>query len=105
MVVGRIAVEANFVDDSVNAYLEAGALDAEDKVANDEVVTLDVDKKDIMETKVRTLMLTFPDSPKIFTNTILHLITTNGIIISHNNRKMKSWHYKTFGIRTAILTI
>ena len=32
-------------------------------------------------------------------------MTKNGIMISRKNRKIKSWHWNTFGIRTDILTI
>ena len=67
--------------------LEAEAMDAEDKVAEANVVAVAVDEEDIMEMKGNTLTLIFTAYQTILTLKILHLMTTNGTINSRKNSK------------------
>ena len=67
--------------------LEAEAMDAEDKVAEANVVAVAVDEEDIMEMKGNNLTLIFTAYQTILTLKILHLMTTNGTIHSRKNSK------------------
>ena len=93
------------VEETTEADLAADAVDAEEKVSQAEVVTVEVNEEDMMKTKGSTLTLILPASKMILTETILHLMTTNDITNSRNNKEIQSCHFKTFIIRTDILTV
>ena len=62
IVAGVVTVEADLVEEVLEANMAANAVDAEYNVAKAEVFAVATDKKDIMETKVSTLTLTIPAS-------------------------------------------
>ena len=105
MVDGAVAVESDSVEYIMEADLAEDSVEAEEKVSQAEVVVVAVNEEDMMKTKGSTLTLIFPASKMILTETILHLMTTNDITNSRNNKEIQSWNCKTFGIITAILTI
>ena len=75
------------MEEAMGYDLEAEAMDAEDKVAEANVVAVAVDEEDIMEMKGNTLTLIFTAYQTILTLKILHLMTTNGTINSRKNSK------------------
>ena len=67
MVARVITVVTDLVEEAVENDLEEEAVDTKDKVSEAEVVSVTLDKEDIMETEGSTLMLTFPASQTILT--------------------------------------
>ena len=67
MVDGAVAIEANSAEKDVGDDLVAKAVDAEDNVAEAEMVVVAVDEEDIMEMKGSTQTLIFTDSQTIST--------------------------------------
>ena len=67
MVDGAVAIEANSAEKDVGDDLVAKAVDAEDNVAEAEMVVVAVDEKDITEMKGSTQTLIFTDSQTIST--------------------------------------